>query len=500
MTQTLVDFNASTAGGLPTGWTRRHAITTGGWTVTNSAAYDGSSKGLVGAFSVSGRNMLACDALDGVSADMEVYCRFKSTSAANADARITLRGSGAAGSETGYSLGCVNNGIRISKSVSSTSTNFGTDYAFGLTVGTWYHMVARVNGTALSVKVWADGDSEPGSPQKTATDSSITAAGWNGIYQFVITGTNTFDRYFGFGTAGDPAPRIPNSEGLAAGGFAFTGSATGATDKAGVASGGFSYAGAASGQRSPGGKNIVGTYRFTGAGAGQKSPAGVASGGFAFTGAASGTAPAVGANSGDTAGLFSFAGNATGTTAYSGTTSGTFTITGAATGSTPTLAVNTGTAAGSYTFTGTASGITSRAGAASVGIAWTGSAAGVTPPDIPTTGSATSSIVWLGAATGDSYSDGQAEGFYGFTAAAQGAANNNGTASGGFDWTGATYPAVVDSTYNVTVTMYELDVTPRTYELALAPTFRDTSITPRTYDTAPATPKAYDLPVTVEVY
>ena len=206
----FTDLTEYTAGAQPSGWTRRWVTSGNTWVVTAAAAMDGTSNALTHSNTSNARRAISWDTLDSVSADIEIVYRWKSTST-SCDSRVMLRGTGTAGAENGYVLGCVNGIIRTAKYTSGSSITIGADAAFSFATNTWYWTRCRVNGSALSVKQWADGSAEPGTWQiDSRSDTSVTAAGWNGLFQFVFNGTTTIDR-IGVGTAGATAPTVASS-------------------------------------------------------------------------------------------------------------------------------------------------------------------------------------------------------------------------------------------------------------------------------------------------
>src|SRR5260221_8503295 len=67
----------------------------------------------------------------------------------------------------------------------------GSVFATTTTAATEYWMRASISEGTIQGKVWADGTSEPGGWTITASDSSITARGYFGIFSDVNTGTDT---------------------------------------------------------------------------------------------------------------------------------------------------------------------------------------------------------------------------------------------------------------------------------------------------------------------
>lgn len=219
MSQYLIDFNAMTAGQTPSGMTRRWATTGSGWTVTNTAAKDGTSKGLIGppTGDAAGRRLLSFDLVDSDTErdTVEIYAQFKSTSGNN-DARFIIRGQNAAGNESGYGAGIGNAIIREMKYENGTATDLDSQ-AWTTTPGSWYHLLVRLDNVAgvqrLRTKVWLDGDAEPGPFQRNynlSGSSEIAGAGWVGLFQNSTGVQITWDRYIGVATGGDVAPRLPS--------------------------------------------------------------------------------------------------------------------------------------------------------------------------------------------------------------------------------------------------------------------------------------------------
>lgn len=104
--------------------------------------------------------------------------------------------------------------IRIAKVVAGTLTDLATA-AFSLPApasganpgSTAYWLRFRFQGTALSLTVWAVGTAEPASPQLTATDSAISAAGFFGLWNEGAStqgSWNLFACATGSGTAARP--------------------------------------------------------------------------------------------------------------------------------------------------------------------------------------------------------------------------------------------------------------------------------------------------------
>ncbi len=76
--------------------------------------------------------------------------------------------------------GAPNGAWDIYKRVSGSATRLDTYAPSGLSGNV--SIRARIQGSTLSLKVWNQGSSEPGSFQKVITDTAITAAGYAGFY------------------------------------------------------------------------------------------------------------------------------------------------------------------------------------------------------------------------------------------------------------------------------------------------------------------------------
>lgn len=65
-----------------------------------------------------------------------------------------------------------NTGINIVRMVGGVATTIAATVAFTTAINTWYWMRVRWEGSDLRAKVWADGGTEPGTWQVSATDTS----------------------------------------------------------------------------------------------------------------------------------------------------------------------------------------------------------------------------------------------------------------------------------------------------------------------------------------
>lgn len=210
MTTYSTSFDSYTADAQPSDWTARWVTADNSWLVRSKAGVEG-GKVLENTATVAGRHMLSWDTIDADAnrANCEILARFRISASPTTDQiRLTVRGSGAAGAETGYSLLFTNsaNSLRLHKFVAGVSTVIGSSISFTPVLSTWYWARLRANGTTIQFKLWTEGNGEPSTWTDTATDSSISAAGWVGVGGGTnVGGTRDFD-HFSVGTNGDTAP------------------------------------------------------------------------------------------------------------------------------------------------------------------------------------------------------------------------------------------------------------------------------------------------------
>jgi hypothetical protein len=208
------DFSSyAVATGVPTWFTARW-VTTG---VTHSIVSGGADKFFRQNRSGTGRGLVTMDAVDGDSnrANSEILVRVKlnNPSGGTASAGPALRCSGAAANESGYVCYVVSNRLRITWYKGGVSnTDHRESSTLTLTDGAWYWIRFRVENTttpiALKARIWADGSGEPGTWNVDTTETnvggtSITAAGWSGMFAFGATTWDTDD--IAVATNGDTA-------------------------------------------------------------------------------------------------------------------------------------------------------------------------------------------------------------------------------------------------------------------------------------------------------
>ena len=86
--------------------------------------------------------------------------------------------------------------VSLAKRVVGTTTNLTGAVTVTLTAGQAYWFRMRVQGTTLSLRYWQDGTSEPSAWTVQITDSSLTAAGFGGLFAFGQSATGVkFDHF-----------------------------------------------------------------------------------------------------------------------------------------------------------------------------------------------------------------------------------------------------------------------------------------------------------------
>lgn len=185
----VTNFSEYATGAKPADWTLR-------WTATDtplvqSVAASLSGKALRWTKTSASRQALSWDKVPAV-ADCEILYRVRAIEA-YADSepfvRSVLRGGGAAATEQGYLGNCIGRNIGTlyalsgQKYVAGASTTIiavanGGSPNYAVNGWIWYRH--RMIGTSMGIKIWEDGQAEPGS-FTSVTDSSIASAGWVGL-------------------------------------------------------------------------------------------------------------------------------------------------------------------------------------------------------------------------------------------------------------------------------------------------------------------------------
>lgn len=151
---------------------------------------------------------------DADSDDVEILFQsyVNSTTASQRVGAVRISTSGA--SRTCYYVTARSSGFAIGRMIGATTTTIASN-SVTRTSDAWYWIRFRVNlsGNTIQARIWADGDSEPGTWGLDSTDSTYTNAGHVGLLKGANTNTQKW-RKFGVGTNGDTAPASAPSSGV----------------------------------------------------------------------------------------------------------------------------------------------------------------------------------------------------------------------------------------------------------------------------------------------
>jgi hypothetical protein len=209
------DFREYTLGVQPGDWTSRYATT--GFTATVETV-PGSLSGQALRWTKTAvtRQFLSWDRVP-LAANVEILCRYRAIETwANGEAFAWLmaRASGGAGTETGYlnrTYGQTSStrwAVDFGMYNAGTSSNLGNNQ-FGpspnYVVNEWAWSRFNVSGTTLRRKAWHSAAAEPATWAETITNSTITAAGWTGLFNPLANPDVEID-FFGVGLNGQTVP------------------------------------------------------------------------------------------------------------------------------------------------------------------------------------------------------------------------------------------------------------------------------------------------------
>lgn len=179
---TTYDFSNLTSGVAPTGWTSEWD--TSGLTVTvEDTPYSLGEKSIQLTNTIDGRKAVKLDSF-GDQSDCEILVKVSHLEDLDGTAsRVILRGSGSAGTESGYIAQIredgANSQYEISKFVNGTFTEIAhVDKDWG--VKTLYWVRFQAIGSNIRMKLWVDQTAEPDNWGIEITDSDLTS-GWVGI-------------------------------------------------------------------------------------------------------------------------------------------------------------------------------------------------------------------------------------------------------------------------------------------------------------------------------
>jgi hypothetical protein len=164
--------------------------------------------------SVNRRTFLSWD-VPGEHGDVEVLARITTDNPSVARMGLILRGSGSAGSETGWFVQRVRSDERL-----EIGRYDGGSYTLGVDSGAaefvkpdarWVWIRARIAGATCSAKIWADAvQDEPADWQITVTDSAVPGPGRIGVFGFDAD-THMFWDHLAVGVGGAVAPSPGNA-------------------------------------------------------------------------------------------------------------------------------------------------------------------------------------------------------------------------------------------------------------------------------------------------
>lgn len=195
MAQYFIDGSKQSSGSPVPGWTGR-LVPNGSFQKNgNNLQLNGTS---------TGTKVYGCNAVDGVSDNIEILVRFYFSSDVGKQGIASLRYSGNSEATTkGYTLsGTVISGVgQLAIDEGSTGYAFWTPWNYLPNI--WYWARYRIDGNRMRAKVWNDGSAEP--DWMIDNYNSVTSTGdYNGVHSY-NTG-NVYYSQVSFGTGGDSAP------------------------------------------------------------------------------------------------------------------------------------------------------------------------------------------------------------------------------------------------------------------------------------------------------
>lgn len=208
------DFSEYTTGVQPSDWTER-LITTGGTATVETGAGMGGQQLEIVVDAVTTGYLLSWDEVDPDAdrADAEIVIKYKVSTVQLEGLRVGGRfvGQVTGGDPTdGYFLETgrdfVTGKAELRKYLANSRSDLGTSFAFAQANNVWYWVRIRLNGTTQKVRMWDDGDTEPGTWNQETADTSVTAPGWVGVGFRNTTGVTYTVDFMGIGTNGDTAP------------------------------------------------------------------------------------------------------------------------------------------------------------------------------------------------------------------------------------------------------------------------------------------------------
>jgi len=200
------NFGNYTTGSPPSDWTVR-------WDSISSITVETGTglggKELTTATSSNGAYAVSWDTPDSL-ADVEALCKIKiDGNDSDGSVKVFVRGGGGSSTRVGYYLRFIHNSDTVTLNVyddpGASSATLDSAAFSGLARDIWYWVRIRAIGSSIKAKVWQDGNSEPGTWTLEATDTTITAAGWQGFGWWTDSEAPEVD-YYSVASGGLTAP------------------------------------------------------------------------------------------------------------------------------------------------------------------------------------------------------------------------------------------------------------------------------------------------------
>jgi hypothetical protein len=212
MAQFFYDFSTFSNGDIATVaagvWAKQQSDTHWTYTVATDAGATGGKTFIVQDDNLDWGDLASCivnDAAGASTGDFEIYARMKIATLSNLDGGRPAGPALISSGNAAYAFRYNGDAVLSYFTGGSAQANIGSAITITLVDNTYFKVrIGRV-GTTVRMKVWLDGDAEPGSWQATGTHSTLTTVK-AGIHTFDYNaGPYTFD-VIGIGTGADVAP------------------------------------------------------------------------------------------------------------------------------------------------------------------------------------------------------------------------------------------------------------------------------------------------------
>lgn len=203
----FTDFSEYSTGSAPPDWTEPYNSQFG-WPVEADAGSPGGQRLTVERPNVTAEpHVLTWDDVDSDAErqDAEVLALIEFPSTPDGQLGLVARATGAEDTEEMYNCTVSLGGFNTFRFVNGSFTGLvsGT-HSFSAGDLIWVRF--RVNGSSIRLRIWQDGNSEPGTWDVDTTDSNVTGDGGVGIYAFSDDLPDAYVHQVGVGTGGDTAP------------------------------------------------------------------------------------------------------------------------------------------------------------------------------------------------------------------------------------------------------------------------------------------------------